>query len=262
MNGWRFAVPPSLGRDPVRALARDLADLLYDAGFTTVHPQPSYARIEEALMSGEVDAAWGPPMICARVESAGGQVALRAIRWGAATYRAVIVCRVDDRLELRELGVSRRRPRAIWVDEWSMAGFVLPRAHLRSLGLELGAALFSERLAGSYEAALHEVLDGTADITSAFCSAASGTRRAAGYVELCGFRAVELRELAYTAESPNDGVVLSPRLPPEKVQALRRSLRALAGHPATRKQLAQAFSVDGFDEPPAGSFTPLLQLVR
>src|SRR5262245_13451907 len=120
MSDWRFALPPSLGKEPVRARARQFASLLYEAGFATVWPQDSYGNLEDRLLSGEAHAAWGPPLICARVEAAGGVVALRGIRYGAASYRSVILCRAEDRMELVNLGKMRRRPRAVWVDESSM----------------------------------------------------------------------------------------------------------------------------------------------
>jgi phosphonate transport system substrate-binding protein len=261
MGGWRFALPPSLGREPVRALARQFASLLYEAGFTTVWPQDSYARVEERLLGGEADAAWGPPMVCARVESAGGVVALSAIRWGAASYRSVLLARADDQLELSDLGRGRRQPRAVWVDEKSMGGYALPRGHLRALGVDPARAFIDERFGGSYEACLREVLDGNADVTATFSAAASANRPAAGYVELCGFRAIELKVLGYTNECPNDGIVLSPRLSPATIEAIRASLWQLLADPGSRRLLAAAFDVDGFDEPrEAGAYRALLDL--
>ena len=260
MSDWRFALPPSLGKEPVRARARQFAALLYEAGFETVWPQETYSSLEDRLLSGEAHAAWGPPLICARIEAAGGAVALRGIRYGAATYRSVLLCRAEDKMELANLGRMRRRPRAVWVDESSMGGYLLPRAHLRQLGVDPTAAFFDERMLGSYDAALKAVLEGEADLTACFAPAASANRPAAGYVELCGFRAIELRVLGYTAECPNDAVVLSPRLEGPIYDQIRSALRRLVADPGSRRSLAEAFEVDGFDEPPGGSYQPLLRL--
>src|SRR4051794_40923068 len=116
-RGWRMELPPSLGRDSMRARARELAALLYDAGFAMVATSESYSQLEERLGSGEADAAWGPPLVCARLEQQGGRVALRALRDGAATYRAVLVSRAQDSLNLSEPARVKRRPRAAWVDK-------------------------------------------------------------------------------------------------------------------------------------------------
>lgn len=256
-DGFCFALPPSLGSGPVRQLARSFADVLYEAGFGTVVPLKSYELLEQALLAGEVDAAWGPPLVCARIEAAGGQVALRAIRYGASSYRAVLVCRSHDDLDLAALGhPGARQPRAVWVDRWSMAGYILPRHLLRERGVEPTSALSDERLLGSYAACFDAVLEGEADLTASFAS-----RRGLGYVELCGDRAFQLRSVAYSAEAPNDGVILSPRLSHERRAGLLGGLEALRNDAERLEVLTSVFDVDGFDVPPPGHYMPLLGLV-
>jgi len=250
--GFTFALPPSLGTGPVERLAIRFAEVLEGAGFGTVMAMPSYGDLERALLEGSVDAAWGPPIVCARVESAGGRVALRAVRYGAVTYRSVLICRLEDPLDLRVLVGSGRRLRAAWVDRWSMGGYVLPRHHLRSRGIEPDVAL-DEAFAGSYRAGLDRVLEGEAELTASYAN-----RRGLGYVDICGPRAEELRTLAYTAESPNDGVVLSPKLPRARAEALLGGLHRLIATPASLAILAETFEVDGFDRPPLGTYQPLL----
>ena len=199
--------------------------------------------------------------MCARVEEQGGRVALRSLRWGAPPYRSSILCRAGDRLELKGLGKSRRRPRAVWVDEFSMSGYLLPRAHLRRLGVDLGAVLLAEKLAGSFEACLAEVIEGDADITACFSAAAQAARPRAGYAELLGPRAAELRVLAYTAECPTDGIVLSPRLAPDAAAELAEALRRLLEVRPSAKQLAALFDVDGFAEATPGAFRGVADLI-
>lgn len=259
--GWRFELPPSLGREPVRTLAREFAALLFDAGFSTISPAQSYATLEERLLSGEADAAWGPPLVCARIEASGGAVALRAVRWGAHAYRSVLVVRADDKLDLKEAARLRRRLRAVWVDPYSMGGHVLPRAYLRGLGIDFERLFLWEAYLGSYERCLEEVLEGEADLTASFASAAKATRRVDGFHEMRPARAGELRALAYSAECPNDGIVVSPRLTQEARGALCGALRRLCSDAGACRMLARAFDVDGFDEPPPGSYRDLIKLV-
>jgi phosphonate transport system substrate-binding protein len=251
-------LPPSLGRDSMRSRARELAALLYDAGFGMVATSESYSQLEERLVSGEADAAWGPPLVCARVESQGGRVALRALRDGAATYRAVLVARSQDSLNLSDPAKIRRRPRACWVDKSSMAGYVLPRAFLRSLGLDLKTFLVEEHMLGSYEKCVAQVIEGHSDLTSTF--AGPGDTLGDGYVTIAGKDATDLRAVAYTPECPNDGVVLSPKLDPGAARSMVHALLELVSKPAARDVLAHAFSVTGFEEPPPGSYLPLLGL--
>lgn len=256
-EGLRFALPPSLGQEPVRELARQFADVLYGAGFDTIIPMKSYEALEQALLEGEVDAAWGPPIVCARVEKAGGAVAMRAVRYGAVTYRSVLVCRAHDDLDISGMSeTGSRRPRAVWVDRWSMAGYILPRAHLREKGVDVDQAFAEERMLGSYKACFQEVLEGDADLTASFAG-----RRGLGYVELCGDRAFQLRTIAYTAESPNDAVVLSPKLDAGQAGALVNGVQSLLESESSKTVLAATFDVDDFDVPPEDTYGPLLQLL-
>lgn len=251
-----FALPPSLGAGPVRELARQFADVLYGAGFDTVVPIKTYGALEQALLEGEVDAAWGPPIVCARVESLGGRVAMRAVRYGSVTYRSVLICRSGDDLDMTQLAQGVRQPRAAWVDEWSMGGCILPRAHLRARHIDPAAAFASEQMLGSYAACFEAVLEDEADVTASFAG-----RRGLGYVELCGERAFELRTIAYTGECPNDAVVIGPRLDDAQAHRLVASIHTLLGRPQDKSVLASMFDVDDFDVPAPGTYAPLLALL-
>lgn len=252
-----FALPPSLGAKQVRNLARQFAAVLYEAGFSTVVPVNSYELLERSLLNGDVHAAWGPPMVCAKVEDAGGAVALRAVRHGCTSYRSALLCRSHDDMKLEELGpTGQRRLRAVWVDEHSMAGYILPCHHLRTLGIDLDAAFESHRLLGSYEACFEAVIECEADLTASYANA-----RGIGYVELCGDDAFHLRTLAYTTDCPNDGVVISPAAVQARTDIPSRLAQLLA-QPEQRKIFCNSLGVDDLDVPPAGSYRPLLQLRR
>jgi phosphonate transport system substrate-binding protein len=250
-----FALPPSLGAQNVRTLAREFAGVLYEAGFSTVVPINSYELLERSLLNGEVHAAWGPPMVCARIEEAGGAVVLRALRNGSDSYRSALLCRSQDDLRVEELGrKDRRRLRAVWVDQHSMAGHLMPRHHLRSLGIDLAQAFESESFLGSYEACFDAVIECRADITASYANA-----RGIGYVELCKDEAYHLRTCAYTAECPNDGVVVSPSAKGLE-HDIRGRLTRLLSMSAHRGIFCAALGVDDMDEPPAKTYVGLLRL--
>ena len=255
MSGLCFALPPSLGTDTVRTLAREFAAVLYEAGFATVVPVSSYELLERGLLSGDMHAAWGPPMVCARVEQAGGAVALRAIRNGSTSYRSVLVCRAHDDLTLEEIGQhGLRKLRAVWVDEHSMGGYILPRHHLRSQHIDLATAFESERLLGSYKACFEAVMGCDADITASYANA-----RGLGYVEICSDNAHHLRTISYTAECSNDGVVVSPAALASSVDVFSR-LATMMQSPSHRAIFCAAFNVDDLAPPPKGSYRNLLEL--
>ena len=252
-SGLCFALPPSLGTESSRMVARDLADVLYGVGFDTVLPTRSYAELERVLLTGEADAAWGPPLVCARVERAGGAVAFRGLRGGSTEYHAVLLGRRRDELDLERL-VPPATPflRAAWVDPWSMAGYILPRHHLRASGFDPAAVFADERTFGSYEACFEAVLDFRADVTASF----SGPR-GHGYIELCGPESRMLSVFAETRSCPNDGLIVCG----DAAADVTERLRAAIGHRRTMEVLAISFDIDSFDEPPSGSYRDLLALL-
>ena len=204
------------------------------------------------MLTGEVDAAWGPPLICARVEDAGGHVALRAIRHGAVTYRSVLLIRKRDTMELASLGNGTFRPRAVWVDAWSMGGYLLPRAHLRHSGIDPATALLSEKMLGSYTACFDAVLDFEAELTASFVGKTD-------LEALWGDKMARLRALAYSDEVPNDGVAISPTLAVDRRMALLDNLRRLLANERSHRVLCSVFTATDFDQPPANTYAPALQ---
>jgi len=252
-TGFTFGLPPSLGTEPVWALAREFADLLYDVGFSTVVPYKTYQLLQAAVLAGDVDAAWGPPLTCARVESVGGSVALRAVRGGSTTYKAALVSRSQDTFDISTLGQGTFRPRAAWVEESSVGGYMLPRAYLKKQGIDLDTAFLNQRCLGSYSACIDALFEFESDLTSVFV-------RSGNFEATWKERAQRLRVLAYTEESPNDGVVIAPKVSEEKREALVRGLDHLMKKDSSRKVLMTMFTTDGFDVPPKGTYTPLLAL--
>lgn len=239
-----FGLPPSLGTSSIRQVAFRIADVLSEVGFETVAPAASYGQLADWLASGEVDAAWAPPGVCARVLDAGGRVPLRAVRFGATSYRSALLCCTDRSVDLKRLGASITPLRAAWVDPFSAAGCLVPRRYLHDRGAEL-----DEHFLGSYRACFDALLSGEADVAATFVGA-----RGSGHVDLCGTRACELRVLAWTDEIPNDGVAISPALPEEVAAEVEAALDDAFIGAAGR--LAPAFDADRFDIPPASAYAP------
>jgi ABC-type phosphate/phosphonate transport system substrate-binding protein len=250
-----FGLPPSLGKEPVFELAREFADVLYGARFTTIIPYKTYEALQQGLFAGEVDAAWGPPLICARIELKGGTIAHRAIRRGATTYRSALVNRRQDRWDLNVVKTGGFRPRVVWVDEWSMGGYLLARGLLRREGIE-NSHLLSERWLGSYTACFDSLNEYDGDLTASFVGTAGGLEA------LWGARTERLQIVALSDETPNDGIVLSPKLDPKRARSLRANLKALLATQRAHEVLCKVFNVEGFDEPTPNTYAPLVGLVH
>jgi ABC-type phosphate/phosphonate transport system substrate-binding protein len=250
---FRLGLPPSLGREPSWELARELAALLHAQGFAMVIPCKSYEDLEQKLFAGAIDVAWGPPIVCARVEAAGGAVLWRGVRGAERTYRSALVARAQDVFDLDSLDKGAFRPRVAWVDRSSVGGYLLARAHLRRLGIAVDRAFLQQAIMGSYAACIDALLGFETDLAALFVGAA-------GLEPIWGPKAQRLRVLAYTEEVPNDGVVLSPALAPERATLLRERLAKVLAAPRLRTQITAMLQVDDFDEPPPGTYAPVLKL--
>jgi phosphonate transport system substrate-binding protein len=252
-HAFKFGLPPSLGREPSWELARDLASLLDQAGFSMVIPFKSYEDLEQALFAGGVDVAWGPPIVCARMEAAGGAILLRGVRGEERTYRSALVVRAQDTFDLASLDRGMFRPRAAWVDRSSTGGYLLARAHLRSLGVAFDRAFLQQSMLGSYAACIDALLGFETDLSALFVGKQ-------GLEPVWGPKGQRLKVLAYTDEVPNDGVVLSPALAADRAAILRERLAKVLAAPALRRQVTAMLHVDDFDVPPPGTYAPVLKL--
>jgi len=252
-HAFKLGLPPSLGREPAWEMARELAALLHQAGFTMVIPFKTYEDLERALFAGGVDVAWTPPIVCARIEAAGGAILLRGVRGEERTYRSALVARAQDTFDLDALDKGTFRPRAAWVDRSSTGGYLLARAHLRRLGVVVERAFLQQSMLGSYAACLEALLGFETDLTAVF----AGKQ---GLESVWGAKGRRLKVLAYTDEVPNDGVVLSPALTAERAAALRERLDRVLAAPGLKKELTAMLHVDDFDEPPQGIYAPVLKL--
>jgi phosphonate transport system substrate-binding protein len=254
----RFALPPSLGTAEALARARGFGDHLADkvgSGISVV-VAPNYATLQSMVIDGVVDVAWAPPFICARLELKGLRVAMRGSRAGATSYRAALVCRKKARLELTALGL--RGTGAAWVDKDSVGGYLLAAALLKSKGIEPTTVFREQRFAGSYREALKSVLEERFDVTSVF-AAPDGTPDQ-GISEALPGHVGDFAVVAYTAESPNDGVVLSGRINHRVGSAVIGALLEMHGTDAGQTLLQRTFRIDRFEPAPPGSYRSLYRL--
>lgn len=240
----RFALPPSLGESELRARAGKL-ETYFQAGLnkrTEVVIAASYEALAKDLLSGKVDAAWAPPFVCARIEAMGVRVLVRGVRGGASSYRAALVCRAKSPLTLETLNGRT----AVWTDRDSVGGYLLPMAMLRGRGMDPNKVFAKQDFAGSYKAALEAVLSESGDLTSVFASAGKAGDTT-GISELLPGREKELHVIAFTEESPNDGVAVSMSVPPQLVLDLEKLLLGLHEGAAGAEILKETFHAEKFE---------------
>jgi phosphonate transport system substrate-binding protein len=250
-------LPPSVGSREARERCEGLDRFLREATGVSVEVlvAPDYLQLAQLLCSGEYDAAWAPPFVCARVEAAGLKVLVRGRRDGHATYRAALVGRASSALRLGTLHGTV----AAWVDRNSVGGYMLAAELLKAKKIELRNTFREQRFAGTYLAGLRSVADGTADVTSIFapCGPDDAPVTATGVSEVASDLVSQLSVIAFTGESPNDGIAASRFAEPRVLDALSSALLAMNQAPEGRGLLQRAFRVDGFEVSPANGYKQL-----
>jgi phosphonate transport system substrate-binding protein len=256
---FRFGLPPSLGSTAAQERAELLSAFVEQAlgKRVEVSVAPSYEALAKDLLAGRADAVWAPPFVCARVEAMGVRVLARGVRRGRSSYRSALVARAGSGLTLEKLQGARMA----WVDRDSVAGYLLPVASLKSRGLEPGRIFASQQFTGSYRAALEAVQSGVADVASIFCPPASTDMTYANGVEvvLPGHSAA-FELIAYTEESPNDGVPVGMTVAPELVGTLERMLLALHQSEEGLRLLTDIFQAERFEPAPRMGYRALYRV--
>jgi phosphonate transport system substrate-binding protein len=253
----RLALPPSLGPSVAGERGKQLETFLAQAlkRPTQVVVAASYESLAKELLSGKCEAAWAPPFVCARIEAMGVRVLVRGVRKGASSYRAALLCRTENALTLDTLQGTK----ASWCDRDSVGGYLLPLAMLRNKGLDPNKVFASQSFSGSYQASLEALLSGEVDVTSIFASGGKGTVTS-GADELIPGRQHKVKVVAYTEESPNDGVAVAMSAPAELTMDLERVLLQLHESPEGASILRETFSADRFEAAPRMGYRALYRV--
>lgn len=126
----------------------------------------TYARVVEAVGDGDVDLAWLPPIAYVRARRQACVELLATVeRDGRPAYASALLARPGV---LRGWSDLEGR-RAAWVDNWSAAGYVMPRRLMREHGVSPDFALKAQGFVGSYDAVFDALATGAADVGASFC---------------------------------------------------------------------------------------------
>ena len=132
-------------------------------------------------------------------------------------------------------------------------GHLLALSLLRAKGLDPAKLFFAQSFAGSYRAALEQLLGGRADVSSVFAHLSEEGTQVLGAEEVLPGSSAQLSVLALSDEIPNDGVLVAPEADPGAAFALEQSLLTLELEDDGTELLKDVFSVDRFESaPPLG----------
>lgn len=212
-----------------------------------------YHRLIEAMDLGDVDIAWLPPVIALQAAASGRAVPIAMpVRGGASSYSTALftaekslIADVDDLFNVS----------AAWVDRQSSSGYLLIRAHLRTLGIEPVRAFAKESFLGGHEAVVRAVVDGHADVGATFIYP-----DATGAPSRAGWGGARVRVLATAGPIPSDLVAASTRSDRDLVLAVQRALTN-EEEPALRAAAFDLLRVDGFLIPSPEHLRPLAILL-
>jgi serine/threonine-protein kinase len=199
--------------DPVR-VQDELQRLL--GSDASVMRMRTYEELVDALESGEADMAWLPPVACAHALARGaGRLVAALDRAGGIEYRCALVGTTAVR-DYRAM----RGCRAAWVDRWSAAGYLMPRAMMRCAGLDPDRVLVSQTFAGTHANVMDALRAGTADVGGTFWN-----RSLDGLLLPCLLDdEPDLVVIDVSEPIPADALCASPRLSIAQVGELRRLL--------------------------------------
>ena len=249
---------------------RELCVIASEATGVTFAPlhAPSYRELAELIRHGDGGIAWMPPIPAIDLEEDGAATPL-ALPWRheSASYYSALVTREGrgDRGERgeRAKGVPELQGlRVAWVDKESAAGYLVPRMHLASLGLDARTFFAQETFAHSHLGVIDAVVSGAADVGATFCTLEPGTKRVmtAGWTAADGSKIRDVDLVATLGPIPNDAIVASTRVPAAVRSGLTRWL--LAPDERSQDLLAELFQVRSFRVASSAHFDPLRHMMR
>jgi phosphonate transport system substrate-binding protein len=220
-----------------------------------VHVASDYAGVIEALRSQLVDVAFLTAVgyVLAAREAA-AQIVVKATRGGRADYAARIF--VLHESPITRLADLRGRTIA-FVDPASSSGYIYPMVLLIKEGLVRDRdpkTFFRDSLfAGSHDAALLGVLNGSVDAAAAFDEAPERILKDPT-------KAARFRHIAETARIPNDGVAVRRGLSPDAQGRLTAALLAL-NTPEGIALLRRLYNIDGLVPASDRDYDPVREAV-
>ncbi len=238
----RFGVSRGHGGAHLLDAARHFAEALATrlGGPVQLIVANDYDHLLDSVMEGGLELAWMPPLLQAR--AAGAKPVAVCERGGITVYRSAILVHADSSYHTVADLVGAR---AAWSDPNSASGYLFPRLHLRSAGID--PSTLHETLIGSPASAMSAIIDGTADVCACFVTDAAGTDSETARTDVQRVfapAAWRLRVLEVTETIPPDGFVLRPQMAIALASTLQRTLLTLCDQPQGAAAVKELLNAD------------------
>jgi phosphate/phosphite/phosphonate ABC transporter binding protein len=220
----------------------------------------SYSELALELERDRVDYAWmSPTLMILTNENIQLRPLLSAVRDDRTDYRACMF--VDGTRSFQSIEQVRGGVVA-WVDRTSAAGYIVPRIHLASRGIDPTEYFAKELFLRSHAEVVRAVLDGRADVGATYGQqpAEGDPVQRAGFVHVAPERAV--RVLEWTREIPNDVIAGRGLLSRPEHRMFSNALLTLSERgDASRQMLFNVFHAERFQTPLRNALAPAQDLV-
>jgi phosphonate transport system substrate-binding protein len=220
----------------------------------------SYSGLVSALERGKLQFAWMPPLLLVLAqERIALQPLVATVRKGQLDYRAVLF----SLEEAPHRGLADFRGRTVaWVDRTSAAGYLYPRLHLASRGIDPDAHFGAELLLGSHTEVVRAVDAGRADVGATFAvQPPLGTAvQRAGFLDAGATR--PMRVIDWTPAIPNDLIIAHGLIERPLQHDFAQALRDLCSTGVGKSLAHQLFQADDFVPYLPEMLTPVARLVN
>ena len=242
-----------------RSVLAELCDILSRSSGATfrAHTAPTYKDLAREVEAGDALLAWLPPVIALQLAERGNvQLVAVPIRSGMATYDTALIVRERVPRRLTDL----RGSRMAWVDRNSSSGYIVPRLHLASQGIDLRGFFSQESFLNSHIAVVDAVASGRMDVGATFQSVdANGTIVSAGWTAPDGTTIRSVKVVTTAGPIPNDMIVAAKALPVAVHSAVRHWLLNLDSR--ARELFNQIIHSSEFRPPSPAHLQPLRAMI-
>lgn len=220
----------------------------------------SYQDLASELEKDRVDYAWmSPTLMMFTNERIMVRPLLSAVRNDRVEYESALF--VDGSRDWYSLDDVRGKTIA-WVDPTSAAGYLFPRVHMASRGMDPSTWFSKELFLRSHGEVARAVFDGRADVGATY-----GEKPEPGEpVKRAGFVDVDpkhpVRVLEWTRSIPNDVIAGRGLLSKPEHRLFSNAILTLAESDKGRRLLRRAFHAEQFMTTPRNTLKPVSELVE
>jgi phosphate/phosphite/phosphonate ABC transporter binding protein len=255
-------VPSATPGDSRAALAAVCTELGTLLGTEVRGDNPaSYEALIAGMQKDQIQFAWMSPALCVLSERhLRLRPVLSAVRGDRVEYCSALFVHADSPYRAIDQLAGKT---VAWVDSTSAAGYLVPRLHLASRGIDPAQFFGAELFLRSHAEVVRAVFDGRAQLGATY----SELPRPGSPVDLrSGFRDVaperKARVLEWTGAIPNDVIAGHGLLSRDEHRVFGNAILTLAERDDGRELLFKAFHTGKFMSTPRNALRPLWNLVE